>query len=660
VAVQKTPYPDCGARLSRTIAYLPLLVSLVISACSHSQAQSLTSLSISPDQASVNIGGTTQLTATANYSDGTSKIVSGSVSWVSTDPRIVNISAGGVAWGIATGTVAVTANYQLQTASIPISSSIGNIQWSGPVTITQGGTYSGNWRSTDPKTPAVTVATTAPVLIQNSYVTGPGDLISDPYYGNDLTVKNVVGVGLNPNVRGQSNGSFVNAQNPSAIDVENCYFENVTFGVWVRGYGGNRNGSETITILNNRGRNILGLQSNGTHGYLPGETHWVWAHAIQIGNAWSVPGMTVAWNEIVNYPYQSLVNENISMYDAGGTASSPAEFHDNYIQGAYPSNPASDNYNGGGFTTDGNASDTIRTASAYNSVYNNQIVGTVNMGINFGSGHDNVAHDNTVISSGLLSDGTEIPAQNVGIDIYDVYGNIDRGTMYNNNMYENTVGWMCWAPRCAWSGYRNDEYFPDNSSDYSTNQSISASPLTLQAEDSEYATWLAKVSSNGIILGPGGSGSSISTTAWYNIVNTNSALCLDAASWGYSDGTVLQQYTCGAAQTNQEWQFQATDSGYYRVVNRNALFRTGDLVVWDVTGGPLTTANRIGVQLWGYGGETNQQWMPVSLGNGAYKFIARNSFKCLDVPNASLALNAQLQQYNCNGTGAQAYTLQQK
>ncbi len=181
--------------MSRTIAYLPLLVSLVLSASSPSRAQSLTSLSISPNQASVNIGGTTQLTATAKYSNGISEIVSGSVSWVSTDPRIVNVSAGGVAWGIATGTVAVTASYQLQTASIAISSSIGDIQWSGPLTITEGGTYSGNWRSTDPTTPAVTVATTAPVLIQNSYVTGPSDLISDPYYGNNLTVKNVIGVG---------------------------------------------------------------------------------------------------------------------------------------------------------------------------------------------------------------------------------------------------------------------------------------------------------------------------------------------------------------------------------------------------------------------------------------------------------------------------------
>jgi Ricin-type beta-trefoil lectin domain-like len=52
--------------------------------------------------------------------------------------------------------------------------------------------------------------------------------------------------------------------------------------------------------------------------------------------------------------------------------------------------------------------------------------------------------------------------------------------------------------------------------------------------------------------------------------------------------------------------------------------------------------------------------MPVSVGNGAYEFIARNSSKCLDVPGASTAVLLGLQQYDCNGTGAQSYTLQQK
>jgi hypothetical protein len=64
---------------------------------------------------------------------------------------MVSVSASGLAAGNATGTVAITATYQGQTATAPISSSMGNIEWSGPLTITQGGTYSGNWKSTNRK-----------------------------------------------------------------------------------------------------------------------------------------------------------------------------------------------------------------------------------------------------------------------------------------------------------------------------------------------------------------------------------------------------------------------------------------------------------------------------------------------------------------------------
>jgi Ricin-type beta-trefoil lectin domain-like/Bacterial Ig-like domain (group 2) len=666
-----SPIPLTWSLRPRALCYLPLLLLAVSLQPSLGHAQSLTSLSISPNQPSVVIGGTTHLTATATYSDGSSKDVSSGIVWSSADPRVVSVSGSGVASGSATGNVAIKASYQGQTASTTIASSMGNIQWSGPLTITQGGTYSGNWKSTDPNTAAVTVATTAPVVIQNSYITGPNDLIDDPLYGNSLTVKNVIALGVNPNVNGQANGLFVDAQNPILLDVENCYFENVRFGVYVRGYGGNRDGIQTVTILNNRGRNILGVESDGNNGYLPGETNWQWAHAIQLSAMASVPGIRIAWNEIINYPDQSLVNENVNMFDSGGTSSSPAEFHDNYIQGAYAYNPAIDSYNGGGFVTDGSGFDTVATASSYHNVYNNQIVGTVNMGIEFSTGHDNVAWNNTVISSGLLPNGTRIPSQNVGIVIDDVYGNIKNGSMYNNDMYSNTVGWMCWAARCAWDGYRNDEYFPNDNSDYDTNQSISSNPITLQAENSEYSTWLAKIGSNGMVVGPvapasAGSvpgstiGAIIPTAGWYYIVNTNSGLCVDALNWSYLDGTVVDQYTCGGAQTNQEWQFQPTDSGYYQIVNRNALLQTGQNLVWEVAGGANATANQLALELWSYGEATNQQWMPVSVGNGAYEFIARNSSKCLDVPGASTAVLLGLQQYDCNGTGAQSYTLQQK
>ena len=40
-----------------------------------------------------------------------------------------------------------------------------------------------------------------------------------------------------------------------------------------------------------------------------------------------------------------------------------------------------------------------------------------------------------------------------------------------------------------------------------------------------------------------------------------------------------------------------------------------------------------------------------------FKFVARSSGRCLDVPGQSTANGTQLQQWDCNGTVAQAWRL---
>jgi beta-glucanase (GH16 family) len=148
-------------------------------------------------------------------------------------------------------------------------------------------------------------------------------------------------------------------------------------------------------------------------------------------------------------------------------------------------------------------------------------------------------------------------------------------------------------------------------------------------------------------------GDGFDSTAWYNLVNHNSTACVDAANYGTTNGTAVQQWTCGAQQHNQEWQFRTTDSGYYKIVSRSAASQ-GE--VWDVTN--LGTPNGTPIQLWQFGGGTNQQWEPISLGNGLFEFTDRASGgRCLDVPGGSIANGARLQIYDCNGTQAQKWTL---
>ena len=145
----------------------------------------------------------------------------------------------------------------------------------------------------------------------------------------------------------------------------------------------------------------------------------------------------------------------------------------------------------------------------------------------------------------------------------------------------------------------------------------------------------------------------IDTSKWYTVVNTNSGKCVDAAGGGTANGTVVQQWACGSGNTNQQWQFQATDSGYYKVVARNATAQA-----WDVTGGSGATGDGAKIQLWSYGGGTNQQWKPTLQANGSYTFSPRSAgSECLDVTGVSTADGTQLQQWTCTGGVAQSFAL---
>jgi hypothetical protein len=141
----------------------------------------------------------------------------------------------------------------------------------------------------------------------------------------------------------------------------------------------------------------------------------------------------------------------------------------------------------------------------------------------------------------------------------------------------------------------------------------------------------------------------ISPGTWYNVVNVNSAKCVDAKAAATANGTAVQQYSCNGT-TAQEWELQATSGGYYQVDNNNA-----PTEAWDVTN--VSTADSAPIQLWTYGGGNNQQWQPVANSDGSYHFVNRNSGKCLDTPGASLTDSVQLQQYTCNGTTAQNFNL---
>ncbi|WP_189309479.1 ThuA domain-containing protein [Streptomyces brasiliensis] len=144
------------------------------------------------------------------------------------------------------------------------------------------------------------------------------------------------------------------------------------------------------------------------------------------------------------------------------------------------------------------------------------------------------------------------------------------------------------------------------------------------------------------------SGGPISETAWYAVRNAGNGTCADARAAATANGTAVQQYTCNNTGA-QQFQFRSTDSGYVRIAARN-----NPQQVVDVT--DRSTADGAPLQLWAYGGGTNQQWQPVAETGGRYHFVARHSAKCLTA-GASSADSVQLTQRTCDGSPAQSFQL---
>ena len=320
------------------------------------------------------------------------------------------------------------------------------ITFSAPITITSGGTYTGNWLSTSPTVAAVTIKTTQPVTILNSRLKGPGELIAanaGKGGGTTLTVQGSCFVGVNPNVAGMSKASPIHIYNAASVLVENCDFNGGGFyGVWVQYYIGNYTLSNTIKFLRNRVLNVDGRESDGQGGYLttnPGDK----GHAFITSNVIGVPGMEIGWNQIVNQPNQSRVEDSINVYDTSGTAASPVLVHDNYIQGGYAADPANANalgYTGTAFTTDGDAQTDPALTTAFVNIYNNQAVNVGNVGFGIAIGHDNAMYSNRVVSSGRLADGTNISTMTGAGFNHNNYRNNPPGVFGNNSVYNNLSG----------------------------------------------------------------------------------------------------------------------------------------------------------------------------------------------------------------------------
>jgi len=367
--------------------------------------------------------------------------------------------------------------------------------FSGPLVITRGGTYSGNWESKDPAVPAVEVRTSEPVVIQNSRIKGVGHYGLIEGWHVRLSVKNTTFTGLRPAGVGKSVPHALNLGEVYNLDLQRNLFDH-TAGVYVNTFQGDSAKGETIKVLYNKNTNSDGRLSDGAGGFLKTDRKIV---NFVMFNHVQAPGAEIAWNEDINTAYQSLVEDNINMYVSGGSLARPILIHDNYVQGAYGIDPVNDKAFYGGGILIGDGPTERAEQSGHIRVYKNQVVGTANYGLGIVGGSDQQVYDNRVVSSGLLPDGRMLGYTNVGLMLWNYYkstpdlffGNTirDNVSTFTHRKADGSVDGnnVAWLPDCMPGGCKNN---------------TTTGSATLQDEQNEFTAWKAKLSAASLKVGP--------------------------------------------------------------------------------------------------------------------------------------------------------------
>ena len=417
-------------------------------------------------------------------------------SWQTSQPTVLASLGDGSFQGGQAGTaqVSVTCGASTANATVVVTAQ----KPAGPITITSGGTYSGTWSSSDPKTPAVTILTDAPVTIQDSVISGKGTLISlaGVKTGANVTVQNVTGTALDPGVSGMQRGAFLTATNVTSLVVKNCTIHGASFGIKVAGAS-----PTTLTISNNLANDLEDRASDGQGGFLasrPGLGHF-----IILNHVTAAAGAEIAWNQDVQTIGNSSTEDVINIFNSQGSQGHPISVHDNYMEGS--SSPVTTgHYTGTALITDGPTTNGAQP-TAFVVFQANEIVATAGTAVGIAGGHDISATANRVVSCGMTSAGNWYAWGANAIVIWNYYSS----TQFYNNTITGTAGGMVGpgqneAPT-AFDSWVNppDSVNPGVSASGNdfTNPCLANGSVNLQAENNERSYWAGKVSASGELIG---------------------------------------------------------------------------------------------------------------------------------------------------------------
>jgi hypothetical protein len=389
-------------------------------------------------------------------------------------------------------------------ATATASATVANPSQATPLVITKGGTYSGNFSSSDPNVAAITVKTTDPVVIENSTVTSASDLIHvlsmGTHIGSNVTVRNVTGKAIDPGVVGGSRGIFVKVEEAGTITVTNNTMTGVSFGVYIAPTPL----ATRVTVDNNIAYNMEDRPSDGKGGLTPSRS--LKGHFIQLNQVVLSGGADLGWNQVIDTPGQASVEDIIDIAQSlASSAANPINIHDNYLEGAFSAGTSGYDYTGGGIMSEGNSTN-FAQVNAYLLITNNVVVHSANYGIGLAYGHDITVTGNRVVSCGVDSSGNWYEGLS---GVAFGMSNWNLPNFYNNHITGSTGG-LVRPVSVGGAPMEADTWTPavsvaDNNS--MTGSAFddpcwtSSTTVSNQAEIAERAAWSAKVAKAGQVLG---------------------------------------------------------------------------------------------------------------------------------------------------------------
>ncbi len=482
--------PGCGRGARRWCHATGVLFAtsgmLLLQSCGGVKRAGFPLASLSPSLSTLPVG--EELRLSTNGPVDTASCV-----WSSSDPSILAMEGNGRYRAHAPGQAEVQAqctDVELLSASVTVT-----VQPPGPLVITHGGTYSGNWASDDPAVPAVSILTNEPVILRDAVITGRGDLINIDGAGGlaHVTVENVTGNGRDPGTEGLQRGAFLSAQNIAALRVTHCSMTGVSYGIRVLS-----STLSTLSLTKNTARELEDRASDGAGGLEPRRPSL--GHFIYLYEVTAPSGAEIAWNELIDTIGSSSTEDVINLFKTQGALATPIQVHDNYMEG-YAS-PATASYTGAGLITDG---DSDAPVTAFVNFEANEIVHTAGSGVEIAAGHDIIARGNRVVSCGMdeADRWFAMPFVNAAI-LWNAYGAPD----FYNNVVKGTTGGML-KPDAQGQPVTGDLYARLSDLDATdrfkhnrfSDPCLVDGQIDLAAENAERAHWAAKLSAGDITLG---------------------------------------------------------------------------------------------------------------------------------------------------------------